>query len=60
MIISRRLRWVGHLARMDGGRSAFPILTDEPTGKRPLLRLKYIWDKNIRMNLKEIDVNSGN
>ena len=27
MIKSRRLRWVGHVARMDDGRSAFKIVT---------------------------------
>ena len=38
VIISRRLRWAGHLARMEEGRSAFKILTGKPTGKRPLGR----------------------
>ena len=31
---SRRLRWAGHVARMEGGRSAFKILTGKPSGKR--------------------------
>ena len=30
------LIWVGHVARMEEGRSAFKILTGIPTGKRPL------------------------
>ena len=34
----RRLRWAGHVARMEEGRSAFKILTGKPTGKRPLGR----------------------
>jgi len=29
----KRLRWAGHVARMEEGRSAFDILTDKPTGK---------------------------
>ena len=33
-----RLRWAGHVARMEDGRSAFKILTGKPTGKRPLGR----------------------
>ena len=37
-IKSRRLRWAGHLARMEECRSAFEILTGKPTGKRPLGR----------------------
>ena len=32
VIKSRKLRWVGDVARMEGGRSAFKILTDKPTG----------------------------
>ena len=36
VIKSRSLRWAGHVARMDEGRSAFKILTGKPTGKRPL------------------------
>ena len=31
---SRRLRWAGHVARMEEGRSALKILTGNPTGKR--------------------------
>ena len=31
VIKSRRLRWVGHVARMEEGRSAFKILTGKPT-----------------------------
>ena len=34
MIKSRRLRWTGHVARMEEGRSALKILTGKPTGKR--------------------------
>ena len=35
---SRRLRWAGHVATMEEGRSAFKIVTAKPTGKRPLGR----------------------
>jgi hypothetical protein len=33
MMKSRRLRWVGHVARMEGGREAFKILIDKSLGK---------------------------
>ena len=36
MIKSRRLRWAGHVARMEKDRSAFKILIGTATGKRPL------------------------
>ena len=35
---SERLRWVGHVAGMEEGSSAFKILTGKPTEKRPLGR----------------------
>jgi hypothetical protein len=38
VIKCRRLRWAGHVVRMDEGRSAFKILTGKPTGKRHLER----------------------
>ena len=38
VIKSRRLRWEGHVARMEEGRSAFNILTGNLTAKRPLGR----------------------
>ena len=35
VIKSKRLRWAGHVARMEEDKSAFKILTGIPTGKRP-------------------------
>ena len=45
---------------MEGGKSAFKILTDKPTEKRPLGRPRHRWEDNFRMNLKEIGVNMRN
>ena len=56
MIKSRRLTWVGHIARMEEGRSA----VGKPTGKRPLGRPRHIWEDNNRMDLKEIGINTRN
>ena len=58
MIKSRRLRWAGHVARMEE-RSAFKILTGKPTGKIPLGRSRRRWEDNIRMELEEIGINAG-
>jgi hypothetical protein len=33
VIKSRRLRWAGHVARIEEGRSVFKISTGKPTGK---------------------------
>ena len=51
MIKSRRLRWAGHVARMEESRSAFKILTDKPAEKRTSGRQRRRLD-DIRMNLK--------
>ena len=45
-IKSRRLRWAGHVARMEEGRSAFKILTGTCIGKRPLGRPRRRWEDN--------------
>ena len=59
-IKARRVRWAGHVARMEEGRSAFKILTDKPTGKRLLGRPRRRWEDNIRMDLEEIGINARN
>ena len=45
---------------MEESRSAFKILTGKPTGKRPLGRPRRRWEDNIRMDLKEIGINTRN
>ena len=54
------MRWAGHVARMEEGRSAFKILTGKPTGKRPLGRSRSRWEDNTRMTIKEIGINTKN
>ena len=54
------MRWAGHVARMEEGRSAFKILTGKPTRKRSLGRSRRRWEDNIRMDLEEIGINAGN
>ena len=56
----RRLRWAGHIARMEEGKSTFKILTGKSTGKRPLGRPRDRWEDNSRMNLEKIGINAGN
>ena len=43
MIKYRRLRWAGHVARIEEGRSVFKTLAGKPTGKRPLGRPRSRW-----------------
>ena len=60
MIKSRKLRWTGHVARMEEGRSAFKILTGKPIGKRSLGRPRRRWEDSARMGVKEISINAIN
>ena len=60
VIKSRRLRWACHVARMEEGRSAFKMSIGTPAGRRPLGRPRRRWEDNIRMNIKEIGINTKN
>jgi len=60
MIKSRKLRWAGHVARMEEGRIAFKTLTSKPTGKRPMGRPRRRWEDNIKIDLEEVDINAEN
>ena len=42
------------------GRSAFKILTGKHRGKRPLGRPRRRWKDSIRIDLKEIGINTRN
>ena len=56
----RRLRRTGHVTGMEEGRTTFKILTGTPVGKSPLGRLRRRWEDTIRMDLKEIYINTRN
>ena len=43
---------------MEVSRSAFKILTGKPTEKTLLGRPRHRWEDNIRMDLKEIAINT--
>ena len=45
---------------MEEGRSALKILTGKPTGKRPLRRPRRRWEDNVRMDVKELGINTRN
>jgi hypothetical protein len=54
VIKSRRMRWVGRVARIGERRNAYTILVGKPEGKRPLGRPRRRWKDNIRIYLREI------
>jgi hypothetical protein len=56
---SRRVRWVGHVARMGEERKVYKVLVGKAEGKRPLGRPRLRWEDGIRMDLKETGLGWG-
>ena len=54
MIKSRRMRWAGHVVRMDEERGVCRVLLGKQEGRRPLGRPRRRWVDNIRMDLQEV------
>jgi hypothetical protein len=54
VVKSRRMRWAGHVARMEQGRGVCRVLVGKPEGKRPLGRPRRRWEDNIKMDLQEV------
>ena len=53
VIKSRRMRWAGHVARMER-RGLYRVLVGKPEGKRLLGRPRRRWEDNIKMDLQEM------
>jgi hypothetical protein len=60
VIKSRRMRWVGHVARMEKRRDVHRVLVGSPEGKRPLGRPRRRWEDNIKLDLREIGIDEVN
>jgi hypothetical protein len=54
VIKSRRLRWAGHVARMEARRGAYRTLVGKPEGRRLLERPRRRWEDNNKMDLREV------
>jgi hypothetical protein len=60
VIKSRRMRWVGHVARMGEGRGVYRVLVGRPESERQLGRPRRSWEDNIKMDLREIGIDGEN
>ena len=54
VIKSKRMRWVGHTARVGERRGLYRGLVGKPEGKRQLGRHRFRWEDNIKMDLQEM------
>jgi hypothetical protein len=59
VIKSRRMRWAGHVARMEERIDFYRVLVWRPEGKRPLGRPRHRWEDNIMMDLREIGIDGA-
>ena len=55
----RRMRWAGHVPRMEEGRGVHKVLVGKREGKRPLGRPRRRWEDNIKIDLQEIGRGCG-
>jgi hypothetical protein len=53
MIKSRRMRCVDHVECM-GETHAYKVFVRKPEGKKPLLRPRYMWADNIKVDLRKL------
>ena len=60
VIKSKIIIRAGHVARMEEDRIASKILISTPTEKTSLGSCRRIWEDNIRMDLKEMGINTRN
>jgi hypothetical protein len=59
VVKSRRMGWVGHVARIGEERGVHRVLVGKPEGKRPLGTPRHIWEDNIKMDLQEVGGGCG-
>jgi hypothetical protein len=60
VIKSRRMRWAGHVACIREGRDIYRVLVGRPECKRRLGRPRRRWEGNIKMDLREIEIDGTN
>jgi hypothetical protein len=59
-VIKSRMRWAGHVARMEEGRGVYRVLVGKHGGKRALGRHRRRWEDNIKMDLQEVECGGTN
>ena len=59
VVKSRKMRWAGHVARMEEGRGVYRVLVGKPEGYSPLGRPRRRWEDNIKMDLREVGGSCG-
>jgi len=56
-IKAQRIKWLGHIQRMDKARSNRKLLDWRPMGTRPVGRPRQRWQEDVMEDLKKLKVN---
>jgi hypothetical protein len=48
---SRRIRWTGHVERVEERKGVYRVMVGNPEGKSPRRRPRSRWEDNIKMDL---------
>ena len=54
VIKSRRMRWVGHVARLGDRRGVYRLSVEKLEGRGPLGRPRHRWEDNINIGLQAV------
>jgi hypothetical protein len=54
VIKSRRIKWIGLVARIGEGKGVYRVLVGKPEGKKPSERPNCRWQDNNKMDLQEV------
>ena len=55
-IKAQRIKWLGHIQRMDQARPARKLLDWKPMGIRPVGRPRHRWQEDVMEDLKKLEV----
>jgi len=55
-IKSQRIKWLGHIQRMDQARPTWKLLDWRPMGTRPIGRPRQRWQEDVMEDLKKLKV----
>jgi hypothetical protein len=54
------MRWAGYVACMEEGRGVYRVLVGRPEGKEPVVRPRRRWEGNMKLDLREIEIDVAN
>jgi hypothetical protein len=56
LIKAQRIKWLGHIQRMNQARPIRKLLDWKPTGTRPLAKPRQQWQEDVMEDLKDLKV----